>query len=301
MGTMQVPTTGDYQFDWQGNAVHVLFVGIYQFNGQPLEHCAYNAWGQRNFVYTNGGSQDLLRFGYNARWGYKLDSETGLYYCQNRYYDPGNGRWLTRDPIGYAGGANLYGYCEGAPNAGSDPQGKGLVSSTAGFSYFSYCQDLFLKIVRARNKLIEKFYDMYNDKHGLYELNGAPHPSGKRLGTYVGHQFAYAGYRINLGKLMMEYEANCSDKWPKLGKSFWRWRNTPAPERPGQRVISLLGEDGTAADDVVSAPNSAYPNYEPIIFDQIANEAPNCVIGTGGLLRGGNRLGISPRVPVFAR
>ena len=97
---------------------------MYQFNGQPLEHCAYNAWGQRNFVYTNGGSQDLLRFGYNARWGYKLDSETGLYYCQNRYYDPGNGRWLTRDPIGYAGGANLYGYCGGGPVNEADPSGE---------------------------------------------------------------------------------------------------------------------------------------------------------------------------------
>jgi uncharacterized protein RhaS with RHS repeats len=41
----------------------------------------------------------------------------------NRYYDPTEGRWLTRDPIGYAGGLNLYGYCSGNPVNLVDPLG----------------------------------------------------------------------------------------------------------------------------------------------------------------------------------
>ena len=103
---------GDYLFDWQGNAVHCLFSGGNLIeDGEPLVHAAYNAWGQRNFVYKNGAWPDLLRFGYNARWGYKLDTETGLYYCQHRYYDPANGRWVTRDPIDVWGGVNVYAYC----------------------------------------------------------------------------------------------------------------------------------------------------------------------------------------------
>ncbi|GAB4453063.1 MAG: hypothetical protein OHK0029_05110 [Armatimonadaceae bacterium] len=48
----------------------------------------------------------LARFG--AKWGYYFDYETGLYLCTYRYYDAGEGRWLTRDPIGYAGDINLY-------------------------------------------------------------------------------------------------------------------------------------------------------------------------------------------------
>lgn len=40
-------------------------------------------------------NMELHRFGYNARWGYRTDTETGLVYCQNRYYDPANGRWVT--------------------------------------------------------------------------------------------------------------------------------------------------------------------------------------------------------------
>ena len=62
-------------------------------------------------------------FGHHARDGYTLDRETGLYLCQNRYYDPGTGRWVTQDPIGFAGGVNLYAYCGGGPIGRSDPKG----------------------------------------------------------------------------------------------------------------------------------------------------------------------------------
>lgn len=36
------------------------------------------------------------------------DGETGLVYYGYRYYQPGVGRWLSRDPIREMGGANLY-------------------------------------------------------------------------------------------------------------------------------------------------------------------------------------------------
>ena len=41
----------------------------------------------------------------------------------HRYYDPGTGKFLTRDPIGYAGGENLYGFCGGNPVNRHDPSG----------------------------------------------------------------------------------------------------------------------------------------------------------------------------------
>ncbi|MBI3927004.1 MAG: RHS repeat-associated core domain-containing protein [Armatimonadetes bacterium] len=37
--------------------------------------------------------------------------------------DPQVGRFLTRDPIGYDGGLNLYAYCENNPVNFSDPSG----------------------------------------------------------------------------------------------------------------------------------------------------------------------------------
>jgi RHS repeat-associated protein len=35
---------------------------------------------------------------------------TGLYYYRNRYYRPTFGRFVAEDPIGFAGGQNLYTY-----------------------------------------------------------------------------------------------------------------------------------------------------------------------------------------------
>ncbi len=53
--------------------------------------------------------------------GQYYDAETGLHYNYHRYYQPETGRYLTPDPIGLAGGINLYGYgvvrspCSGSP------------------------------------------------------------------------------------------------------------------------------------------------------------------------------------------
>ncbi|MBS1708235.1 MAG: RHS repeat-associated core domain-containing protein [Armatimonadetes bacterium] len=69
----------------------------------------------------NGGHSDP--FGYNAQWGYYLDREHSYYLCGHRSYDHDGGRWLTRDPIGFAGGVNLYSYCGQGPVADGDPLG----------------------------------------------------------------------------------------------------------------------------------------------------------------------------------
>ena len=60
--------------------------------------------------------------------GYRFDAETQTYYVLNRYYGPALGGWLTRDPIGYSGGINLYGYVESAPVGLADSRGKGNVA-----------------------------------------------------------------------------------------------------------------------------------------------------------------------------
>jgi RHS repeat-associated protein len=62
-------------------------------------------------------------FGYKAQFGYYTDNETGLQLLTHRYYDPQTGRFLTRDPIGYAGGINVYSYVGNNPTNYADPNG----------------------------------------------------------------------------------------------------------------------------------------------------------------------------------
>ncbi|MFE8647282.1 RHS repeat domain-containing protein, partial [Sphingomonas sp. NCPPB 2930] len=54
--------------------------------------------------------------------GQQFDEETGLHYNRHRYYDPAVGRFVNQDPIGLAGGTNLFTY---GPNANNwiDPAG----------------------------------------------------------------------------------------------------------------------------------------------------------------------------------
>lgn len=54
--------------------------------------------------------------------GQKQDA-SGLMYRRNRYYDPATGRFTQEDPIGLAGGVNMYGFAAGDPVSYSDPYG----------------------------------------------------------------------------------------------------------------------------------------------------------------------------------
>jgi RHS repeat-associated protein len=63
--------------------------------------------------------------------GQYYDSETGLHYNYHRYYDPRTGSYLTPDPIGQAGGLNLYPYVLNNPINAIDPLGLINVTKTA--------------------------------------------------------------------------------------------------------------------------------------------------------------------------
>jgi RHS repeat-associated protein len=47
----------------------------------------------------------------------------GQMYMRNRYYDPQTGQFTQPDPIGIAGGLNVYGFANGDPVSYSDPYG----------------------------------------------------------------------------------------------------------------------------------------------------------------------------------
>jgi len=56
--------------------------------------------------------------------GREWDKEIGLYYYRARYYDPMDGRFISKDPIGFEGGINVYAYVQNNPTNYTDPTGK---------------------------------------------------------------------------------------------------------------------------------------------------------------------------------
>jgi RHS repeat-associated protein len=57
--------------------------------------------------------------------GREWDKETGLYYYRARYYDPMEGRFISKDPIGFDGNdVNLYGYVSNNAINFTDPKGN---------------------------------------------------------------------------------------------------------------------------------------------------------------------------------
>ncbi|PNG32119.1 type IV secretion protein Rhs [Pseudomonas protegens] len=80
--------------------------------GDVVWSAQYKAWGgikeERSSNALQQGIANPLRF-----QGQYHDPETGLHYNRYRYYDPEVGRFVSKDPIGYAGGLNLFQY---APN-----------------------------------------------------------------------------------------------------------------------------------------------------------------------------------------
>jgi len=60
----------------------------------------------------------------------RVDPESGLIYYGRRYYDPGLGRWLTPDPIGFADGMNLYAFVRNNPLTHIDLYGLASASGS---------------------------------------------------------------------------------------------------------------------------------------------------------------------------
>jgi RHS repeat-associated protein len=76
----------------------------------------YDPWGNRTKL---SGSLDA-DFGFT---GHYYHASSNLHLAPLRAHDSPIGRWLSRDPIGEAGGVNLYGYVGGDPAGSIDPMG----------------------------------------------------------------------------------------------------------------------------------------------------------------------------------
>jgi RHS repeat-associated protein len=77
-------------------------------DGAIVQELSYDPWGQVEEAINPA----FVPFGFA---GGLVDPDTGLVRFGARDYDPTIGRWTAKDPSGFAGGTNLYGYAFNDP------------------------------------------------------------------------------------------------------------------------------------------------------------------------------------------
>jgi RHS repeat-associated protein len=113
---------GDGQVYYYHNDVNGLPQELTRPNGDIVWSAAYDALGRLEKLLVDDVAQPL-RF-----QGQYFDEETRLCYNRHRYFDPATCSFISQDPIGLAGGENVYAY---APNVWGWVDPLGLCNKTA--------------------------------------------------------------------------------------------------------------------------------------------------------------------------
>jgi RHS repeat-associated protein len=150
---------------------HCDQIGAPQELTDETGRASYKVWGQvQPLEYLRTGTDDTAVFTHEQRpvalatqgdvrslaiveqplrlQGQYFDTETGLHYNRYRYYDPVVGRFLHKDPIGFAGGVNFFEFAPN-PSGWADPLGLRAAWNTR----------LMRGMTRNKNK--KAFWDRY--------------------------------------------------------------------------------------------------------------------------------------------
>jgi RHS repeat-associated protein len=117
MGLVAKMTSQDvycYHYDGIGNTIAMT-----DASGNMVNKYAYDEFGNL----LNSVEAVWNPFLYVGQYGV-MDEDNGLLFMRARYYDPVVGRFISKDPIGYWGGINLYGYVANNPISYVDATGE---------------------------------------------------------------------------------------------------------------------------------------------------------------------------------
>lgn len=167
--------------------------------GNVVEQVSYDSFGD------SAGSA-LTRYGYTGR---ERDADTGLYYYRARWYDPQQGRFISEDPIGLAGGINLYGYVANNPLRFTDP--SGLCPNNLGAApeddHNKDCKSLE-RAIRSHAKQAQRHLNNYGDDFDFWIAPGPP------FNHLTGQLRDYQNHVDEVRKLTEQYEKDCNDIGP---------------------------------------------------------------------------------------
>jgi RHS repeat-associated protein len=120
--TMTSAGTDGFQLRESGGATRRYLVdalgstlGLVDGSGTGAAY-SYEPFGATTVTGDDGGNP--------YRFTGREDDGTGLYFYRERYYSPTLQRFLSEDPIGFAGGLNLHAYVANQPTVLTDPTGE---------------------------------------------------------------------------------------------------------------------------------------------------------------------------------
>ena len=106
--------TAFYHSDAGGNVTTMT-----DSSGNVVARYLYDPYG--NLLAKSGAMADVNKYRFSSK---EVHPNSGLYYYGYRFYEPNLQRWLNEDPIGIAGGMNLYGFVNNRPTGMVDLYGE---------------------------------------------------------------------------------------------------------------------------------------------------------------------------------
>jgi RHS repeat-associated protein len=141
--------------------------------GQLVWHGTFDDWGR--LVSEKGTTTCRLRLP-----GQIADDETGLHYNRFRYYSPEAGQFVSADPIGFAGGTDVYRFASNTVNW-CDPLGLNCPDNACKSAAGSLPQMKGSSVVHAEAILRQQGFTQTNVSNSVARNQTWRHPDGSEV------------------------------------------------------------------------------------------------------------------------
>jgi RHS repeat-associated protein len=181
------PSNQSYFYHFDGIA---STIGISDSSGNMVNKYAYDAFGK----ILNQEEGIPNPFKYVGGFGV-MDEGNGLFYMRARFYDPEVGRFINKDPIGFAGGDfNLYAYVQNDPINFIDPLGLARVDWWKTYIQFAFSSSILFEGTTRSDEGIEQQTENYvNVIGGSLDIYIGSPPSPCYTTYEIGVGFSHLG------------------------------------------------------------------------------------------------------------